>query len=98
MTYLTCTLIDGGTLEHFEAVAAQLPANHPDAPLARYAGSDQGTFVIVAVFASKVSADRYGTEVLEPVLRQTTRPEEATGRMVGFEVVDEVRAGQAVAS
>lgn len=89
MTYITCTQIDGGTLEGYYALNAALPTTEPDGLLARYAGVAGDTVVITGVWASKAHSDRFSTEVLCPVLPAMGSSPGASSRTVEYEAVDQ---------
>lgn len=68
MTYISCNVIRGGTLEGYDRVSDALPTTEPEGLLARYVGLSVGALVVTAVWASKVHSDRFSAEVLGPTI------------------------------
>jgi hypothetical protein len=93
MTYLQSILIPDGDLESFRAVDEALPTTRPAGLIARYVGCTDAGLVVTAIWSSKVDADRFGTEVLGPVVRRV-HTEVPAGRLVlDYEAVDVIVVG-----
>jgi hypothetical protein len=93
MPYLQSILIPDGDLESFRAVDEALPTTRPAGLVARYVGTTSDGLVVTAVWSSKVDADRFGTEVLGPVVRRV-HGEAPDGQLVlDYEAVDVIVVG-----
>ena len=68
MTYVLITANSAGRYEDYEQVLAKLPTTRPEGLIARFAGMSDRGLTITAVWRSKEDSDRFGAEVLGPVL------------------------------
>jgi hypothetical protein len=91
MTYITCTNIVDGSADDYAAVSANLATDEPDGLIARFAGMADGTFVVVAAWASKAAWDRFASEQLGPAVR-TVQPTHGQASTLEFEAADEFLA------
>lgn len=88
MTYISMNHVPDVPYTDYEKVNLALADERPEGLLARYAGETDTGFAVVAVWATKASADRFSTERLEPALHQVHGPDLPRGRFVGFEALD----------
>lgn len=89
MTYITCNIIQGGSLEGYDLVTAALPTSEPDGLLGRYVGMSEDNLVVTAVWASKAQSDRFSAEVLGPVIARVQPTRDGVSvKTLGYECHD----------
>lgn len=88
MTYMSITQVPTVAYADYEKVNHHLGDFVPEGLLARYAGETGDGFAVVAVWESKVHADRFATEHLEPALKAVHGDDLPPGEFVGLEALD----------